>query len=507
MGANMVKVEEELLNILRDLTEEEFKIFKWYLKRDGVLKGSTGIPVAELGNATREETVDLMVQKYQGPGSQEVTREILKKIPRNDLVERFQSLINDGDAQEEEVKTRNPKLKWVQQFAVEVTLDPDTAHPNLILSVDGKRVHHGDVTKTLPDNPKRFSRCVNVLGEQGFSSGKSYFEVQIGNKSGWNLGIAKGSVERKRGISLEPCHGFWTISLDNEDDDQAINDSFVQLPRNHSVQTVGVFVDYEDGRVSFYDVDSAAHLHSYTDCSFTEKIFPFFSPYPNDDGRNSAPLIISSLDSPTPTYDFADGKDYKEKKAQLRSVQQFAVEVTLDPETAHPTLILWPDGKQVSCGDVYRNLPYSAKRFQKCNYILGEQSFSSGRFYFEVQVKDKTAWILGVAATESIDREESLERIEPSMGLWTVSMGNDQNESNDDQSVGIHTDTPLHKVGVFVDYEDGLVSFYDVDAAELLYSFTDCSFDEKLFPFFGPCSNDNGVNSAPLVICAVNQND
>ncbi|KAK2918422.1 hypothetical protein Q8A73_002793 [Channa argus] len=67
------------------------------------------------------------------------------------------------------------------------------------------------------------------------------------------------------------------------------------------------------------------------------------------------------------------------------------------------------------------------------------------------------------------------------------------------------TQSQPEKVGVFVDYEEGLVSFYDVDAAALIYSFTGCSFTEKLYPYFCPCSNKDGKNSAPLIICPVNQ--
>ncbi|KAK9516140.1 hypothetical protein VZT92_024093 [Zoarces viviparus] len=63
------------------------------------------------------------------------------------------------------------------------------------------------------------------------------------------------------------------------------------------------------------------------------------------------------------------------------------------------------------------------------------------------------------------------------------------------------------KVGVFVDYEEGLVSFYDVDAAALIYSFTGCSFTEKLYPFFGPDLDHRGKNSAPLIISPVNHTE
>ncbi|KAK9536940.1 hypothetical protein VZT92_006684 [Zoarces viviparus] len=63
------------------------------------------------------------------------------------------------------------------------------------------------------------------------------------------------------------------------------------------------------------------------------------------------------------------------------------------------------------------------------------------------------------------------------------------------------------KVGVFVDYEEGLVSFYDVKSAALIYSFTGCCFTEKLYPYFCPFNNDGGKNSAPLIISPVNHTE
>ncbi|XP_059905102.1 zinc finger protein RFP-like [Gadus macrocephalus] len=87
------------------------------------------------------------------------------------------------------------ELKRVQQYEVDVTLDPDTAHPNLILSEDGKQVHEGDVWKELPDNPKRFTQGACVLTRQSFSW-RFYFEVQVKDKTGWCLGVARESIHR-----------------------------------------------------------------------------------------------------------------------------------------------------------------------------------------------------------------------------------------------------------------------------------------------------------------------
>ncbi|XP_030610454.1 E3 ubiquitin-protein ligase TRIM21-like [Archocentrus centrarchus] len=190
-------------------------------------------------------------------------------------------------------------------------------------------------------------------------------------------------------------------------------------------------------------------------------------------------------------------------EAELKRVQQYAVDVTLDPDTANPKLILSDDGRQVHCGDEKKNLPDNPERFSKRLGVLGNQSFSSGRFYFEVRVEEKTKWFLGVA-TESVNRKERITR-SPENGYWTVAGNENICEAFDDPQVRLSLQSRPEKVGVFVDYEEGLVSFYDVGDAALIYSFTGCSFTEKLHPFFCPCSNAGGKNSAPLIICLVNQ--
>ncbi|XP_062420447.1 E3 ubiquitin-protein ligase TRIM21-like [Pungitius pungitius] len=180
------------------------------------------------------------------------------------------------------------ELKKVQMFAVDVTLDPETAHPQLILSDDGKQVKHGNVKKNLPNNPERFSNRFCVVTKQSFSSGRFYFEVQVEGKTRWFLGVIRESVDRKGNISLSPQNGYWILCLTNGNKYYALDDPQVDLSVKSGLQKVGVFVDYEEGVVSFYDVEAAALIYSFTGCSFTEKLFPFFCP----GYRDSAPLII-----------------------------------------------------------------------------------------------------------------------------------------------------------------------------------------------------------------------
>ncbi|XP_042259670.1 E3 ubiquitin-protein ligase TRIM21-like [Thunnus maccoyii] len=191
---------------------------------------------------------------------------------------------------------------------------------------------------------------------------------------------------------------------------------------------------------------------------------------------------------------------------ELKRVQQFAVDVTLDPETAHVALILSDDGKQVTCGYVKKNLPDNPERFSCCRCVLGKQSFSSGRFYYEVQVKGKTAWDFGVVR-ESINRKGQIIG-SPNNGIWAIWLRNgNEYKALTGPPVLLSLKSKPQKVGVFVDYEEGLVSFYDVDAATLIYSFTDCNFTEKLYLMFSPCNNNGGKNSAPLIISPVSHTD
>ncbi|XP_027034095.2 butyrophilin subfamily 1 member A1-like isoform X3 [Tachysurus fulvidraco] len=182
-----------------------------------------------------------------------------------------------------------------KMFRVDVTLDPDTAHHQLILSADGKQVTRVDTAKDLPDSPQRF-KFPCVLGNQSFSSGRFYYEVQVKGKTEWTLGVVKENINRKGYIARNPQNGFWTVGLRNENQYKALAIPSVPLTLREKVEVVGVFVNYEEGLVSFYDVKPRSHIYSFTGQSFcSEKLYPYFSPRCKADGSNSAPLIISDV--------------------------------------------------------------------------------------------------------------------------------------------------------------------------------------------------------------------
>ncbi|KAL6491202.1 hypothetical protein MHYP_G00015470 [Metynnis hypsauchen] len=677
------------------------------------------------------------------------------------------------------------EMKQIEQYAVDVTLDPDSAHPDLILSYDGKQVRLGNIRQNLPDTPERFDSCVDVLGKEGFSSGRFYYEVQVSRKTEWDLGVTTESSNRKGQITANPDNGYWVVWLRNETEYKALDSPRVPLSLNQPPQKVGVFVDYEEGLVSFYDVESRSHIYSFTVmassssllsedqllCSicldvFTDPVttpcghnfcrvclkkcwdssshcqcpvckaeFPtrpelsvntfisglaaqfkksvqvksssalekrpsnptkvlcnycseeqleavkscldcgvsycethltphktaaklkkhkLMDPVENLEDyicqKHERPLELFCRDDQTCVCWFCTEGDHKthstvpieeeiqvkkiqmgttqaevqqiiqdrlkkieeikhsvelnkkstekekadsvevfrallrciersqaellevmeeKQKAAERQAEEFIkeleqeitelkrrdteleqlshtedhlhllqvysslcsrphtknwtdvrinthlrvetlrraltqlqeelskemeklaviVDVTLDPDSAHSKLILSDDGKQVRHGDKQQNLPDTPERFDCHVSVLGKEGFSSGRFYYEVQVSGKTKWTLGVT-TESSNRKGTI-TTSPENGYWAVRL---RNKTEYTAAESLHVSLSLkqapQKVGVFVDYEEGLVSFYDVEAKSPIHSFTGQSFTEKLYPYFSPCLND-----------------
>ncbi|XP_029685124.1 NACHT, LRR and PYD domains-containing protein 3-like [Takifugu rubripes] len=86
---------EILLKVLEDLTEEEFAKFKFYLKDPGIMGGFNPIKNYRLQTRERTVVVDLMVKANKDQGAVEVTKKILEKIPRNDILQNLSAVSSD----------------------------------------------------------------------------------------------------------------------------------------------------------------------------------------------------------------------------------------------------------------------------------------------------------------------------------------------------------------------------------------------------------------------------
>uniref|UniRef100_A0A4W4GYF4 Uncharacterized protein n=1 Tax=Electrophorus electricus TaxID=8005 RepID=A0A4W4GYF4_ELEEL len=192
----------------------------------------------------------------------------------------------------------------ISNFAVDLTLDPSTANPWLVVSPDGKHVKDGNVEQDVPNIPQRFDTAPCVLAREPLSGGCSYWEVEVANKTAWDLGVAKESVGRKGLVTLSPQDGYWAICLRRGREYRACDRESVLLSLCPQPQRISVFVNYEEGQVSFYDPLSGVHIYSFTGQCFSEKLLAFFNPDMNESGNNKAPLVIRSVSRQAPTaYD------------------------------------------------------------------------------------------------------------------------------------------------------------------------------------------------------------
>ncbi|XP_072094717.1 zinc-binding protein A33-like isoform X1 [Mobula birostris] len=163
---------------------------------------------------------------------------------------------------------------------VSVTLDVETASPCLEVSEDRKSVRRTGTWRDLPDTGKRFTVWPCVLGSEGFTSGRHYWEVEVTGNRVWGLGVAAESVEREGGDRLSPETGCWVIGQDGDvlhrDCDVFISPES-RLPAGPIPGRVGVYLSYQSGTVSFYNAETKSHLHTFTGNKFTGKLYPFFA--------------------------------------------------------------------------------------------------------------------------------------------------------------------------------------------------------------------------------------
>ncbi|XP_067388070.1 E3 ubiquitin-protein ligase TRIM21-like [Emydura macquarii macquarii] len=271
--------EEELL--LRKLRKE---------KKETLQKLHKNIIKLSEQSASLQKLTKEIEEKCQQPAAQ-LLKDVKDTLTRSENIQ-----VQEPEAVFTELKNvyKIPNIdiiEMLRKFKVNVTLDPDTAHPNLVLSEDMKSVTHGDMRQKLPSNPERFDPYIMVLGSRRVTSGSCYWEVEVGDKMEWDVGVCRESVGRKGQVILSPSNGFWRVWLRNGDKYKALTSNPIALTVSVRPTRVGVFLDYKAGEISFYNVTDKTLLYSYS-AAFYGALRPFFSPGLHRGGENAAPLTI-----------------------------------------------------------------------------------------------------------------------------------------------------------------------------------------------------------------------
>ncbi|XP_071769599.1 E3 ubiquitin-protein ligase TRIM69 [Centroberyx gerrardi] len=157
-----------------------------------------------------------------------------------------------------------------------ITFNSSTANPWLSLTSSLTCVRYQTFNHTVQDNPHRFNAALSLLGSQGFTHGRHYWEIEVYSSTVWTVGVARESVSRKGVIKALPANGFWTLSLSYGIQYMAGTSPPTVLSLEEPLARIGVYLDYKRGLVSFYNAESMTHLYTFRE-TFTETLYPYFN--------------------------------------------------------------------------------------------------------------------------------------------------------------------------------------------------------------------------------------
>ncbi|CAJ1052923.1 E3 ubiquitin/ISG15 ligase TRIM25-like isoform X3 [Xyrichtys novacula] len=164
------------------------------------------------------------------------------------------------------------------RFSSRLSLDPDTAHPTLVLLEGPQGAHCGEEPQSYPPHPQRFDSVAQVLCREGQFGGASYWEVEW-RGGGWvDIGVTYRGIGRKGGG--KPCllgrnENSWRLRCTHTGyaawhDNRKTTVAAPPCPR------IGVFLERQKGTLSFYSVsDTVVLLHTFR-CPFSQPLYPAF---------------------------------------------------------------------------------------------------------------------------------------------------------------------------------------------------------------------------------------
>uniref|UniRef100_A0A671X281 B30.2/SPRY domain-containing protein n=2 Tax=Sparus aurata TaxID=8175 RepID=A0A671X281_SPAAU len=203
--------------------------------------------------------------------------------------------------------------KLYKSYSSEVCLDPETAHPKLIVSSDGDSATYTDTWQQLPDLPGRFDTTLNVISSQGYSFGRHYWEIDVTGKTYWELGVTYPTISRKG--TTEDCwlgrgDESWCVEFFDGEYTAWHGGVPHQLPLTKRFCRIGVFCNFPAGLVTFLEADNMTPLFSFCAGTFSDCLHLALCPGHDHNGTNSKPIVICNAASHTSDLGLAPQKSF-----------------------------------------------------------------------------------------------------------------------------------------------------------------------------------------------------
>ncbi|XP_065420692.1 zinc finger protein RFP-like [Chrysemys picta bellii] len=259
--AQLEKLDKEIVRIQNENVSKVSEEISHLSELISELEGKCQRPVTELLQDVRSTLSRSAKGKFQQPEEISPKLELRLSDFSQKTVALMETLRKFKDTLPSALEMKRGECLRIFRHA-NVTLDPDTAHPHLILSEGRKSVRWGDTWQRLPYNPERFDTKPCVLGCEGFTSGRHCWEVEVGVGRCWAVGVARESVRRKGRISLSPEGGIWAVQRLG-DQFWALTSAVTPLPLSRFPRRIRVCLDCDRGQVTFIDAGDESLIFTF----------------------------------------------------------------------------------------------------------------------------------------------------------------------------------------------------------------------------------------------------
>ncbi|XP_061433894.1 tripartite motif-containing protein 72-like [Lethenteron reissneri] len=462
------------------------------------------------------------------------------------------------------------------------TLNPNSAHRRLKISADLSTATWNQADQPYSDHAERFESWEIVLCFENFSSGDHYWEVDVRASKNCYIGVACESIPRnpqEKSGRLGWNESTWAFVQWDSNYSARHNYECIPYPEIKHLQRVGVRLDFNAGKLSFYNASTMELLHSFDDIP-SEPLFPAFQVNSGsvmiyeaqslknltvDESREDiqicnhfansgdhrtnntnaekgdskdallrtgmeAPSLVRELIGRIPAmlhhellvqglitqYEFSEVfsmplaservkfmirrlnrkqeespqvqeilREHREKQEAFLKMRRESntCSSTLNPNTAHRNLQISADFKTVRTSTHTQPYPDNSGRFDHYQVVICSEKISSGRHYWEVDVRGSEKFNIGVTY-DAIPRkgDDKACKIGCNEVSWSLRKWcNDYTALHNVTETNLSVRDAPKRVGVHLDWEAGVLSFYSADSMSLLHRFY-ATFDRELYP-------------------------